>query len=59
MQGSGQNIGLDVWVKTETHLCRSGLDYEGQDESRNKDQPLMDERVVMRQMGDSKLRINP
>lgn len=43
----------------DSHLCRSGLDYEGQDESQDKDQPLMDECAVMRQVGDSKLKINP
>lgn len=34
-------------MNTETHTCaESGIDCEGQDESQNMDQPLMDENAV-------------
>jgi len=35
----------------ETHICiESCINCEGQDESQDKDQPLMDEHAVMRLM---------
>ena len=38
-------------MKTKTYICaESGIDCETQDESQDKDQPLMDERAVMRLM---------
>ena len=38
-------------MNTETHICaESGIDCEGQDESQDMDQPLMDENAGMRLM---------
>ena len=41
----------------DSNLCRSGIDYEWQDDSRAKDQPLRDEHAIMRVKSDLKLKI--